>query len=245
MTGPSAWPGSGWRPAGPGTGLAGTRTPVHQLVTQHGDNCRSLARNPALIMSGQGCLGGHQLSRSDPGRSVRILPGFGVHRRRLRTALSHGLTAAGLGATGKDRVLQRTPSAWRCGRTRRRLSGSRIGHPCGNLHRARSYGTSSRVHPSRSAVFPYEVPFAAQVLGPGAAGFLVGAALGWRGGRSRRVTAGVENVRVATHQRRSSPRAIKARPVRSGAVLTPVIARQAAGCPATGTEPGSRRGART
>jgi len=48
MTGPSAWPGSGWRPAGPGTGLAGTRTRVHQLVTQHGDNCQSLARKPAV-----------------------------------------------------------------------------------------------------------------------------------------------------------------------------------------------------
>jgi predicted dithiol-disulfide oxidoreductase (DUF899 family) len=36
--------GSDWRPAGPGTGLAGTRTRTRQLVTQHGDNCRSLAQ---------------------------------------------------------------------------------------------------------------------------------------------------------------------------------------------------------
>jgi hypothetical protein len=48
MTGPPAWPGSGWRPAGPGTGLAGTRTRVRQLVTQHGDNCRRLRANPPM-----------------------------------------------------------------------------------------------------------------------------------------------------------------------------------------------------
>ena len=53
MTGPSAWPGSDWRPAGPGTGLAGTRTRVHQLVTQRGDNCQSLARKPAVRGGGE------------------------------------------------------------------------------------------------------------------------------------------------------------------------------------------------
>ena len=53
MTGPPVWPGSGWRPAGPGTGLAGTRTRVRQLVTQHGDNCRSLARKPAAMGGGE------------------------------------------------------------------------------------------------------------------------------------------------------------------------------------------------
>jgi hypothetical protein len=93
------------------------------------------ARVPA-VRSGQGCLGGHQLSRSDPGRSVRILPGFGVHRRRLRTALSRGLTAARLEPSVKTGCCRGPLPPGAAEEPEGVCLGSRIGHPCGNLHRA-------------------------------------------------------------------------------------------------------------
>jgi hypothetical protein len=74
----------------PQNARAATRA-SRRVTQEHRKKTRS-----ATVRRSQGCLGGHQLSRSDPGRSVRTLPGFGVHRRRLRTALSHGLTAARL-----------------------------------------------------------------------------------------------------------------------------------------------------
>jgi hypothetical protein len=62
-------------------------------------------------------------------------PGLGVHRRRLRTGLGHGLTVARLEPSVKTGCC-REPFRLAAEGARRRLSGIPLGHPCGNLHRA-------------------------------------------------------------------------------------------------------------
>ena len=102
----------------------------------------------SAVRSGQGCLGGHQVSRADPGCSVR-----------LPLAWASTGVDCGRGSVRSDCCPSRAIGKDRCcgGPFRRALQNralqkeppdvcpvSRIGHLCGNLHRAGLTGPAAR-----------------------------------------------------------------------------------------------------
>src|ERR1017187_3819006 len=97
-----------------------------------------------------------RMSPAEPRRSRLFCthtPGLGVHRRRLRTGLSHGLTAARLEPSVKTGCC-RGPFRLAAEGARRRLSGVPYRAPMRESSPGRSYGTASRGRPLRPEMFP-------------------------------------------------------------------------------------------
>ena len=107
----------------------------HGSISRYVSTSAPGSRSRSAVRSGQDCLGGHQVSRADPGCSVRLplawaSTGVDCGRGSVRSDCCPSR------AIGKDRccggpfrlALQKEPPDV--------CPVSRIGHPCGNLHRA-------------------------------------------------------------------------------------------------------------